>query len=117
MITTNLLSVNVDIFTIALKHFAQAISAGLDRRIILLLYRARWHESGELALPEDAHLVFQPPYSPEVQPCERLWPLSNEAMSNRRCETLDDQQEVQAARCVTLQNDPTCLRRVALFHW
>src|SRR5207248_9048085 len=99
-------SVNVEIFTIALKHFAQAVSAGPDRRIILVLDRAGWHSSQTLVIPEGVHLLFLPPYSPELQPCERLWPLSNEAISNRRFETLDDLQEVQAARCVTLQNDP-----------
>lgn len=60
-------SVNVEIFTLALKHFAQAVSAGPDRHIILVLDRAGWHESGELTLPEGVHLVFLPPYSPELQ--------------------------------------------------
>jgi len=82
-----------------------------------VLDRAGWHSSQTLVIPEGVHLLFLPPYSPELQPCERLWPLSNEAISNRRFETLDDLQEVQAARCVTLQNDPVYLRRTVLFHW
>ena len=43
--------------------------------------------------------------------------LSNEAIANRRFETLDELQEVQAQRCVALQNNPTCIRHATLFHW
>jgi transposase len=108
-------SVNVEVFSIALQHFAQAVGAGSQRRILLVLDRAGWHESGEVAVPEGIHLVFLPPYSPELQPCERLWPLTNEAIANRRFETLDELQEVQAERCVVLQDDPLHLRRHTLF--
>ena len=68
-------------------------------------------------MPEGIHLVYLPPYSPELQPCECLWPLTNEAIANRRFETLDELQEVQAQQCVVLQDDPACLRRQTLFHW
>ncbi|MBO0777950.1 MAG: hypothetical protein J2P37_03895 [Ktedonobacteraceae bacterium] len=40
-------------------------------------------------------LFFLPLYSPEWQPAERLWPLANEVIVNRRFETLDELQEVQ----------------------
>ena len=108
-------SVNIEIFNIALALFAQAIGAGPDRRIILVLDRAGWHESSEVIIPEGIHLVFLPPYSPELQPCEHLWPLSNEAIANRRFERLPELQETQAQRCVALQNDATCIRHATLF--
>src|SRR5689334_16319983 len=60
--------------------------------------------------------AFLPPYSPELQPCERLWPLSNETIANCRFETLDELQEAQAERCVALQNNATCIRHATLFH-
>jgi transposase len=110
-------SVNVEVFNIALAHFAQAVGAGADRCIVLVLDRAGWHESGEVVVPEGIHLVFLPSYSPELQPCERLWPLTNEAVANRRFETLDELQEAQAERCVTLQSDTACVRHTTLFHW
>ncbi|GAC1349817.1 MAG: hypothetical protein NVSMB27_26470 [Ktedonobacteraceae bacterium] len=110
-------SVNIEIFTIALQHFAQTVGAGPDRQIVLVLDRAGWHESSKVVVPESIHLVFLPPYLPELQPCERLWPLSNEAIANRRFETLDELQEVQAERCVALQNDPTGICHTTLFHW
>jgi transposase len=110
-------SVNVEVFTIALQQFAQAISAGPERQIVLVLDRAGWHSSQVLAVPDGVHLVFLPPYSPELQPAERLWPLCNEVLANRRFETLDELQGVQAQRCVALQDNPAQTRAHILFHF
>ena len=110
-------TVDVEVFSIALAHFAQAVRAGAEKHIILVLDQAGWHTSQTLSVPDGIHFLFLPPYSPELQPCERLWPLANEAIANRRFETLDELQEAQAERCVALQNDPLCLRHHTLFHW
>jgi transposase len=110
-------TVSIEVFAIALVHFARAVGAGPDRRIILVLDCAGWHSSQALAIPDGIHLVFLPPYSPELQPCERLWPLSNEAIANRHFKTLDELQEAQAQHCVTLQNDPIGIRHLTRFHW
>ena len=40
-------------------------------------------------MPEGISVVFLPPYSPELQPAERLWPLVDEAVVNRHFATLD----------------------------
>jgi transposase len=109
--------VNVDVFSLALEHFAQAVGACANKRIILVLDRAGWHTSQALTIPEGIHLLFLPAYSPELQPAEHLWPLTNEALANRRFETLDELQEVQAQRCVVLQDDPAQVHAVADFHW
>src|SRR6516162_2302205 len=66
-----------------LSTFAEEVGAGPNKHILLVLDRAGWHRSARLKLPEGIHLVFLPPYSPEVQPAERLWPLSNEPLANR----------------------------------
>jgi transposase len=60
-------SVNVEIFSIALAHLAQAVGAGPKLCILLVLDQAGWHESGELVIPEGIYLLFLPPYSPELQ--------------------------------------------------
>src|SRR5260221_2402282 len=95
-------SVNIEVFSLALAHFAQAVKAGPDRHVVLVLDRAGWHKSGQVLMPEGIHLLFLQPYSPELQPCEHLWPLTNEVIANRRFESLDELQEVQAERCVVL---------------
>jgi len=35
--------------------------------------KAGWHTADELRVPENLSLVFLPPYSPELNPIERLW--------------------------------------------
>ncbi len=104
-------------FSLALKHFAEAVGAGPRKRIVLVLDRAGWHASKTLAVPDGIHLVFLPAYSPELQPAEHLWPLVHEAMANRRTETLEDLETLLTERCRTLAADAEVIRRNTLFHW
>ena len=108
---------NVDVFSIALAHFAEAVSAGKGKRIVVVIERAGWHVSQALTIPHGVHLGFLPPYSPALQPAERLCPLTNEAIANRQFETIAQLQETQARRGVTLQDDPVQIRAAPCYHW
>lgn len=110
-------TVNVEVFALALQHFAQAVGASKQKQILLVLDRAGWHTSKALAVPEGLHLLFLPPYSPELQPAEHLWPLSNEPLVNRHFRDLAELEEVQAQRCVFLQDFPDLIRSHTSFHW
>src|SRR3712207_4501141 len=86
---------NVEVFSLALKHFAQeVVGASKDRRILLVIDQAGWHTGKEVEIPEGIHLEFLPSHSPELQPTERLWPLTNEAVANRLFESLDELEKV-----------------------
>jgi len=108
--------VDTGIFSLALKHFAEAVGAGPKKRIVLVLDRAGWHASNDLVVPEGIHLVFLPAYSPELQPAEHLWPLIHEAMANQRVETLDDLEDLLVQRCRALAADTDLIRSNTLFH-
>jgi len=54
-----------------LAELGQAVAP--DVHGIVLMDKAGWHTSGELVVPENLSLVFLPPYSPELNPIERLW--------------------------------------------
>jgi transposase len=90
---------------------------GPEKRIVLLLDRAGWLTLAKLIVPEGIHLVVQPPYSPELQPAERLWPLSNEPLPNRAFASLDELEQVQVERCRWLQAHPALIRAYTCFHW
>ena len=62
-------------------------------------YQAGWHTSEQLEVPEGIHLVSLPPYSPELQPAERLWPLVDEPLANQAFKTLDEAEELVFQRC------------------
>jgi hypothetical protein len=110
-------TVRAAVFTLALAQFAQAVGAGPTKRILLVLDQAGWHTSQELVGPEGIHLLFLPPSSPELQPGERLWPLTNEGVANQSFRTLDDLEAAQIQRCVVLQNQPEVIRSHTHFHW
>ena len=56
--------------------------AGRERHIVLVLDNAGWHGPEGLAVPDGIGLVFLPPYSPELQPAEHLWPLVDEPVAS-----------------------------------
>ncbi|WP_341474626.1 transposase [Thermus altitudinis] len=70
-----------------------------------------------MEVPAGIRLVFLPPYSPELQPVERVWPSANEAVAHRPFPSLEALMETVARRCLVLQNDPQSLRRHIPFHW
>lgn len=41
--------------------------------IVMVLDGAGWHRARDLLIPENMHLVFLPPYSPELNPMEHVW--------------------------------------------
>ncbi len=48
-----------------------------------MLDNAGWHTQPNLSVPEGVRLVYLPPYTPELQPAETLWPLVDEPVVNR----------------------------------
>jgi hypothetical protein len=63
-------SVSIPLFEAELAAFARAAGASPRKQIVLVLDRAGWHTSLRLRVPEHVHLLFLPPYSPELQPAE-----------------------------------------------
>ena len=60
--------------TEAMQNFLDLFAATLaaDEHAVMVLDRAGWHGSGSLIVPADITLVPLPPYSPELNPVERL---------------------------------------------
>ena len=110
-------TVNVAVFSRALAHFAQAVGAGHGKQVVLVLDQAGWHGSPRVVVPAGVHLVWLPPYSPELQPVERLWPLTNEPLANRSFATLAALDAVLGERCVQLTQQAEQVRASTLFHW
>lgn len=110
-------TVNAEVFSVALENFAREVGAGTTRRILLVLDRAGWHTAKKLRVPEGIHLEFLPSHSPELQPSERLWPLSNEGVANRHFEEIEEMEQTLATRCVALGEQPDLIRSYLRYHW
>lgn len=44
---------------------------------------ARFHRSSDLVMPDNVMLLYQPPYSPQVNSTERLWQWSKGQIANK----------------------------------
>jgi transposase len=100
-----------------LADFAEHFELGPNKRVVLVLDQASFHVSERIQVPEGMHLEFLPPKSPELQPAERLWPLTNEAMANRTFESLDELEEVSAHRCRVLMQRREFIQGLTGYHW
>jgi transposase len=110
-------TVSIAVFSQALAALAEGLGIGPDKHIILVLDRAGWHTSDRVEVPEGIHLVFQPAYSPELQPAERLWAVTDEALANECFATIDDLVDAQADRCETISTQQDDIRSRTLYHW
>jgi len=111
-------TVKAEVFSMASEHFAREVGAGKRKRILLVVDRAGWHAAkNKLEVPEGIHLEFLPPHSPELQPAERLWPLSNEGLANRHFEEIEESEETLGERCVALSEQPELIRSYLRYHW
>ena len=108
-------SVSIPLFEAELAAFAQEVGVSPTKQIVLVLDRAGWHASPKLRVPEHVHLLFLPAFSPELQPAEHLWPLSNTVLVNRHFATIDDLEDAQFARCLAL-HAPTAACSPSLDH-
>jgi transposase len=110
-------SVSIPLFEAELAAFARQAGASRTKQIVLVLDRAGWHASQRLRVPNHVHLLFLPAYSPELQPAEHLWPLTNSPLYNRHFDSIEDLEEAQLAHCAALQRQPERIRSTTLFHW
>jgi len=49
-----------------------------DYFIVMQVDQAGWHRANDLQVPENMRLIFQPAYSPEVNPVEHRMARSSE---------------------------------------
>jgi transposase len=110
-------TVNVKLFSMALKEFAKEVGAGEDKHVLLMVDKAGWHTGGEVEVPEGIHLEFLPSGSPELQPAERLWMLTNEVVANGIFEEIEEVEEALMERCIELLDQSESIRALTNYHW
>ena len=109
--------VSTELFEALLVAFAEATGAGAGKLILLELDNDGWHISERLRVPAGIELAFLPPYTPELQPAEHLWPLADEAVANRSFATLEELDRALAERCRTLATMPALIQAHTRFDW
>jgi transposase len=78
---------NANLFQLYLDEFSKIRP---DELKIIVLDNGAFHKAKLLQIPENIVLIFLPPYSPELNPAEKVWAKLKRDFTNRLFKTLDD---------------------------
>ena len=110
-----------DMYATTLQIFLDELSnRHLDEFILLFMDSAPCHRAGNdsLVIPKNIHLVFQPPYSPEVNPAECLWgELREKFFSNRVFRDMDAVVQQLVTSLQWIESETKSIQSLTRFSW
>jgi transposase len=74
-------------FQIYLNEFSIKFA---DTYTIIVLDNGAFHKAKALEIPENIGMIFLAPYSPELNPAEKIWAIMKRKYTNLLCKSLDD---------------------------
>ena len=89
----------------------------LKKKVLLVEDNAGWHRSKKVKDIKGLIIEFLPPYSPELQPAERLWQLIDEPLVNQHFETIGEIEEILVKRCNILNGMTKEIRDLTNYYW
>jgi transposase len=109
--------VNTKWLNLVYESFARDAGISETQKVLLIEDNAGWHRSQKCKIPEGLFIDFLPPYSPELQPAEKLWTLVDEPLVNKCFETIDEIEEILVRRCNILSEMREEIRSLTYYHW
>jgi transposase len=109
-------TVNAAAMDLFLARFAATLPA--DVHAVLVLDGAGWHDPRALTVPDNVTLVPLPPYSPELNPVERVWLYLRERFLSMRL--LGDTPAIIEACCQAWRKliaEPGRIQSLASYPW
>jgi transposase len=102
-----------------MQLFLDEVAARHPRdRIVMVLDRAGWHQTGSLTLADNLRLLKLPPYSPELDPVEHLWDdLREKSFHNRVLESIDALETHLADSLRDIELDHQRVRSIVAWPW
>lgn len=95
--------VNTQMMNIYLHELSNAFE---NSRIMLIMDQAGWHKSKDLKKYKNIEIIFLPPYSPELNPIERLWKwIKQTSIHNRIFSGISEMKDVFCAKYQKLNAD------------
>lgn len=95
--------VNTDMMNRYLKEMSDFYE---NEEIVLIMDQAGWHKSKDLVVPRNIEIIFLPPYSPELNPVERIWKyLKTYYIHNRAFDSITQMMAVMVDAFVNLDNE------------
>jgi DDE superfamily endonuclease len=106
--------------TAAMNHHLSEISAQVaaDGHAVVILDGAGWHRSHGLVVPGNITLLELPPYSPELNPVERMWHyLRSHGLANSVFRSLQDIMDACERAWNRFAADPSLIRSLCSVSW
>lgn len=89
-----------------------------DYRLVVVMDGAAWHRSQTLKPFDNIACIFQPPYSPEVNPTEHLWEhLREKYFHNCIWDSIEKQELYLMEALREVEADRETIRKLTGFHW
>ena len=105
-------------FRKTLELFAKEARISKKAPVLLVVDGATAHNFRSEEIPEGLEVLKLPPYSPDLQPAERIWKIVNQSISNRCNVKWDVMVDRISERCKWMMEYGTDLvRRVTSFYW
>jgi len=80
-------SINTDNFNKFLEEFKEFLG---DKEVILIMDNASFHKSKRLKIPKGISIEYIPPYSPELNPIERVFQEIKKHFKNLIFDNIDE---------------------------
>jgi transposase len=94
------------------------ITGVINPDLVLVMDRAGWHMSQRLVIPSGICVEYLPAYSPELQPAERLWSVTDEPLVNKSFDKIQDLETVLEERCQILSTTMTePIKNLTNYYW
>ena len=77
---------NSDFFQVFMDELSATDSEEL---MLILLDNASFHKTKKLKIPDNIALIYIPPYSPELNPAEKIWQRLKRAFTNMPFTTME----------------------------
>ncbi len=89
-----------------------------DYFVIMLVDGMGWHRSGNLKIPENIRLIYQPSHSPELNPVEHVWDeLREKHLPYKAFQSLEAVERAFCEGLLQLQQDTDKLRSMTDFEY
>jgi transposase len=92
---------NTEAFQLFLNEFS---AKNLDELKIMVLDNGAFHKAKRLIIPKNILLILLPPFSPELNPAEKMWAKFKRAFTNRLYKSLDEVSLFIQQQTQTLKN-------------
>lgn len=107
---------NAEIMQLWLDAFAKTVPE--DVHVLMVMDGAGWHDERALSVPKNVTILELPPYSPELNPVERVWLYLRERYLSFR--VLDTCEAIEQACCDAwnqLVAQPERLKTLTAYPW